>query len=225
MNQLHPPLSRARGVASAPDRPLVLVVDDDGHMRDALTELLQSVDLESMAFGSTLELLSRGMPDRPGCLLLDVRMPGLSGLDFQRQLLNDGISKPIVFLTAFADIPMTVQAMKAGAVDFFTKPFRDQALLDAVGQAITLDRSHRDRRDEVRLSQSLLAQLTQRERQVFHHVVAGRLNKQIAFDLGISLITVKLHRGNMMRKLRSRSVGELIRLWEMLPADTKKLAS
>lgn len=221
MTPLNPRSGRAKSAPSHQDRPLVLVVDDDGNVRDAIVELLLSVDVEAVAFGSTLDLLSKGIPDRPGCLLLDVRMPGLSGLDLQHKLASQGVFKPIVFLTGFADIPMTVQAMKAGAVDFLTKPFRDQALLDAVGQAIALDRRQREREDDLRVTQTLLAQLTPRELQVFQQVIAGRLNKQIAFDLGISLVTVKLHRGNVMRKLKARSVGELIRIGDVLPAEFK----
>lgn len=210
--------ARANQTVGAP--PLVLIIDDDRSMREALVDLLQSVDIDTLAFSSTSDFLSALMPDRPGCLLLDVRMPGLSGLDLQRHLSSLQIFKPIVFLTAFADIPMTVQAMKAGAVDFLTKPFRDQALLDAIAQAIALDIERRERQAGVRESLARFSQLTPREKQLLREVAAGRLNKQIAFDLGISLITVKLHRGNMMRKLGARSVSDLVRIWEMLPASS-----
>lgn len=209
--------SRRTGANHAPAAPpLVVIIDDDRSMREALVNLLRSVDIDTLAYASTSDFLGERLPDRPGCLLLDVRMPGLSGLELQRHLSNQQIGKPIIFLTAFADIPMTVQAMKAGAVDFLTKPCRDQALLDAIAQAIALDVERRERHAGMRESLVRFAQLTPREKQVFRDVAAGRLNKQIAFDLGISLITVKLHRGNMMRKLGARSVSDLIRIWETI---------
>jgi FixJ family two-component response regulator len=201
------------------ERPLVLIVDDDEDVRTSLRELMLSIGLDASCFASPRELLESDLPDRPGCLVLDVRMPGGSGLDLQRQLSAESNTKPIIFLTGHGDIPMTVQAMKAGAVDFLTKPFRDQTLLDAVTVAIERDvaqtaDAHRARQHFVRF-----ATLTQRERQVMREVVRGRLNKQIGFDLGIEEATVKLHRGNVMRKMQAASLGELIRAWEMLPAD------
>lgn len=199
------------------DRALVLIVDDDERVRLAIQELLQSVGLEAACFASTQELLESEVYERPGCLVLDVRLPGLSGLDFQRYLNSSGKTKPIVFLTGHADVPMTVQAMKAGAVDFLTKPFREQTLLDAIKAGIERDLAQRAEATIVQQHLERFETLTTRERQVLREVAKGRLNKQIAFDLGISVVTVKLHRGNVMRKMQAVSVGGLIRVWEMLP--------
>ncbi|PYE86962.1 response regulator transcription factor [Phyllobacterium leguminum] len=203
------------------DRPLVLIVDDDEDVRNSLQELMLSVGLDAGGFASPRELLERELPDRPGCLVLDVRMPGSSGLDLQQQLASKGNAKPIIFLTGHGDIPMTVQAMKAGAVDFLTKPFRDQSLLDAVATGIERDVAQRAEARTVKQHVERFMTLTPRERQVLHEVAHGRLNKQIAFDLGISEITVKLHRGNVMRKMQLASVGQLIRAWEALPGDSR----
>ena len=185
------------------DRALVLIVDDDESVRQAIQELLQSVGLDAACFASTQELLESEAYERPGCLVLDVRLPGLSGLDFQRHLNSSGKTKPIVFLTGHADVPMTVQAMKAGAVDFLTKPVRDQSLLDAVKTAASNGTSPSGQRQAI-VQQHLerFETLTARERQVLREVANGRLNKQIAFDLGISEVTVKLHRSNVMRKMK-----------------------
>jgi FixJ family two-component response regulator len=199
------------------DRALVLIVDDDERVRLAIQELLQSVGLEAACFASTQELLESEVYERPGCLVLDVRLPGLSGLDFQRYLNSSGKTKPIVFLTGHADVPMTVQAMKAGAVDFLTKPFRDQTLLDAIRAGIERDLAQRAEETIVQQHLERFETLTARERQVLRGVANGRLNKQIAFDLGISVVTVKLHRSSVMRKMQAVSVGDLIRAWEMLP--------
>jgi FixJ family two-component response regulator len=199
------------------EEPLVLIVDDDARIREALQELLMSVGTECASFASTGELLSTELPDRPGCLILDVRMPGSSGLDLQNHLAMNGNAKPIIFLTGHGDIPMTVRAMKAGAVDFLTKPVRDQTLLDAVAAGIARDVAQRATAQIVKRYAERLATLTMRERQVLREVAHGRLNKQIAFDLGISEITVKLHRSNVMRKMQAASVGDLIRAWEALP--------
>ena len=207
--------------ADTTDRPLVLIVDDDEEIRFALRELLLSVGLDACCFGSTQELLHADLPERPGCLILDVRMPGASGLDLQQHLAVNGNTRPIVFLTGHGDIAMTVQAMKAGAVDFLTKPVRDQTLLDAVTAAIERDIAQRAAAHHARQHIDRYATLTPREREVVHAVVNGSLNKQIAFDLGISEITVKLHRGNATRKLQARSVGQLIRIWESLPAELR----
>jgi FixJ family two-component response regulator len=207
------------------DRPLVLIVDDDEDMRSALRELLLSVGIDARCFGSTQELLHADLPERPGCLILDVRMPGASGLDLQQHLTSNGNTRPIIFLTGHGDIAMTVQAMKAGAVDFLTKPVRDQTLLDAVTAAIEKDVSQRAVARLVKQHVDRYAKLTPREREVLREVVRGRLNKQIAFDLGISEITVKLHRGNVTRKLQATSVGQLIRIWESLPADIRQKRS
>jgi len=207
--------------ADITDRPLVLIVDDDEEIRFALRELLLSVGLDACCFGSTQELLHADLPERPGCLILDVRMPGASGLDLQQHLAANGNTRPIVFLTGHGDIAMTVQAMKAGAVDFLTKPVRDQALLDAVTAAIEKDLAQRASAERVRQHVDRYVTLTPREREVLREVVRGRLNKQIAFDLGISEITVKLHRGNATRKLQAGSVGQLIRIWESLPTEIR----
>jgi FixJ family two-component response regulator len=201
--------------------PLVLIVDDDEEVRTALQELLLSVGLDAVCFASPRELLESELPDRPGCLVLDVRMPGASGLDLQQQMAAKGNLKPIIFLTGHGDIPMTVQAMKAGAIDFLTKPFRDQTLLDAVTVAIEKDVEQIAVTRRAKQHLDFFETLTQRERQVMREVARGRLNKQIAFDLGIKEITVKLHRGNVMRKMKASSVGELIRAWETLPADLR----
>jgi len=199
------------------DRPLILVVDDDEEIRSALLELFESVGLDAISFASTRELLEENLPGRPGCLVLDIRMPGSSGLDLQQQLASRGEPKPIVFLTGHGDIQMTVQAVKAGAVDFLTKPVRDQTLLDAVTEAIQRDNAQRNEARVVKRHAERFATLTPRERQVLREVAQGRLNKQIAFELGISEVTVKLHRGNVMRKMQAASVGELVRAWEFVP--------
>jgi FixJ family two-component response regulator len=175
------------------------------------------VGLDALCFASTRDLLREELPERPGCLILDVRMPGSSGLDLQQHLASRGDLKPIIFLTGHGDIQMTVQAMKAGAVDFLTKPVRDQTLLDAVATAIQRDIAQRAEARLVKRHIERFALLTPRERQVLREVAHGRLNKQIAFTLGISVVTVKLHRGNVMRKMQAVTVGELVRIWESLP--------
>ena len=209
-------------LTSDTDRPLVLIVDDDDDVRDSLQELMLSVGLDVSCFASPRELLESELPERPGCLVLDVRMPGSSGLDLQHQLASRGNPKPIIFLTGHGDIPMTVQAMKAGAIDFLTKPFRDQTLLDAVIAGIERDVAQRAQAETIMQHLGRFTSLTPRERQVLREVAHGRLNKQIAFELGISEITVKLHRSNVMRKMRTISVGELIRAWDTLPADLRE---
>ncbi|WP_065751134.1 response regulator transcription factor [Bradyrhizobium paxllaeri] len=211
--------------ADTADRPLVLIVDDDEDVRSALEELLMSVGIDACSFGSTQELLQADLPERPGCLILDVRLPGASGLDLQHHLASNGNTRPIIFLTGHGDIAMTVQAMKAGAIDFLTKPVRDQTLLDAVTEAIEKDISLRTAARHVKQHIDRYARLTPRERQVLREVAKGRLNKQIAFDLGISEITVKLHRGNVTRKMQATSVGQLIRIWELLPAELREQTS
>ena len=200
-----------------PEQPVVVIVDDDAAVRDALHELMLSAGMECACFASTRELLEANVLDRPGCLILDVRMPGSSGLDLQHHLAASGNRKPIVFLSGHGDIPMTVQAMKAGAIDFLTKPVRDQTLLDAVIAGIKRDLAQRADALVVKRNVERMETLTPRERQVLHEVARGRVNKQIAFDLGISEVTVKLHRGNVMRKMLATSIGELIRTWESLP--------
>ena len=214
------PRSQQRG--SEAEQSLVFIVDDDASVREALSELVLSAGCEPTCFASTREFLDADVLDSPGCLILDVRMPGASGLDLQHHLAQSGNPKPIIFLTGHGDIPMTVQAMKAGAVDFLTKPARDQTLLDAVIAGIAMDAARRADAVVVQRNIERLETLTPRERQVLREVAHGRLNKQIAFALGISEITVKLHRGNVMRKMEVASIGELIRAWETLPAPMRE---
>jgi FixJ family two-component response regulator len=198
------------------DEPLVLIVDDDAQVRDALHELLMSVGIEAERFESPHSLVESVLPDRPGCIIMDVRMPGSSGLDHQRRLVDDPKAKPIVFLTGHGDVPMAVQAMKAGAIDFLIKPVRDQTFLDAVARGVATDLSQRERVRLVRHHLLFYATLTPREREVLAEIARGRLNKQMAFDLGISEGTVKLHRKNVMRKMKAATIGDLIRSWEIL---------
>jgi FixJ family two-component response regulator len=205
------------------EQPLVIIVDDDASVQEALSELILSAGFQHVCFSSTRELLDADVLDRAGCLILDVRMPGASGLDLQRHLAQTGNPKPVIFLTGHGDIPMTVQAMKAGAVDFLTKPVRDQTLLDAVIAGIAMDAARRAEAAVVKRNVERFETLTPREREVLHQVARGRLNKQIAFDLGISEVTVKLHRGNVMRKMEAASIGELIRAWETLPAPMREV--
>lgn len=211
--------------ATVEEPPLVLIVDDDEEVREAIRELLLSVGLEALCYGSTRELLEAPTLAQTACLILDVRMPGLSGLDLQQRLAAGGMNKPIVFLTGHGDIPMSVQAMKAGAVDFLTKPVRDQTLIDAVISGIERDTAQRASARIVQQQVDRFSTLTPRESQVMREVARGRLNKQIAYDLGITEITVKLHRSNVMKKMQAASVGELIRAWETLPAQLREVQS
>jgi FixJ family two-component response regulator len=204
-----------RGLASG-ELPIVYVIDDDESMRRALTNLFQSVSLRVEVFGSALELLQRSLPDVASCLVLDIRLPGLSGLDFQTELAKANIRIPIIFMTGHGDIPMTVRAMKAGAVDFLAKPFRHQEMLDAVAMAIERDRKRRKDEKMISNAQALFETLTPRERDVLALVAAGRMNKQIAAEIGIAEITVKIHRGHIMKKMGTRSLADLVRITEML---------
>ncbi|MDY0978898.1 response regulator transcription factor [Stenotrophomonas sp. CFBP8994] len=201
---------------SLPTPPLVVVVDDDAAVRDALDSLLRSVGLQTRVLGAPSELLQAVLPDVPGCIVLDVRLPGISGLDLQGQLAAQGIHLPIVFMTGHGDIPMTVRAMKAGAVDFLAKPFRDQDMLDAVSAAIERDTRRRQDMAARGSLETRYATLTPREREVMAHVVAGLMNKQVAGVLHLSEITVKIHRGNVMRKMGVRSLADLVRHAEAL---------
>lgn len=196
--------------------PIVHIIDDDASLRQALGSLFRSVGLGAMAHDSVRSFLEAPRPDVPGCLLLDVRMPGISGLDFQGQLRGLGICLPVIIMTGHGDIPMSVRAMKAGALDFLPKPFREQDLLDAVSAAIEQDRASRTERGAATQLRSLYETLSPRERQVMALVTAGRLNKQVAGDLGLSEITVKIHRGAAMRKMGARTLADLVRMAEAL---------
>jgi FixJ family two-component response regulator len=198
----------------------VFVVDDDPSFRRAIERLIRSVGHSVVAFGSAQEFLNNTRPDDPACLVLDVRLPGLSGLDLQRELADRHIHIPIIFITGHGDIPMTVQAMKAGAVEFLTKPFRDQDLLDAIRLALERDRATRTQRVEMIALRHRVEQLTPRERTVMDLVVQGLLNKQIAADLGTTEKTIKVHRGRVMQKMQASSVADLVRMAEKL-ADAK----
>jgi FixJ family two-component response regulator len=195
---------------------IVHVIDDDESMREALDGLLRSIGLTVRAYASVDSFLAAPLPDVPGCLVLDVRLPGISGLDFQGRLAALGIHLPVVLMTGHADVPMSVRGMKAGAVDFLTKPFREQDMLDAIGEAIARDRA---RRAEEAVSDGLrerFATLSQRERQVMILVTAGKMNKQVAGELGLSEITVKIYRGGAMRKMGARTLADFVRMAEML---------
>lgn len=198
--------------AFSQEEPTVYVIDDDPGLRAALDSLFRSVDRRVATFASAAEFQASGRLNAPGCLVLDVRLPGLSGLDFQAQLFTAGTPLPVVLMTGHGDIPMSVRGMKAGAVDFLEKPFREQDMLDAVTTALERDRLQRSNLRHSEELRQRLATLSARERQVMAAVVMGRLNKQIAFDLGLSEVTIKVHRGSAMRKMRAGSLAELVRL-------------
>jgi FixJ family two-component response regulator len=198
------------------DKAIVFVVDDDPSMRRSLESLLRSVGHDVRLFSSAPEFHERSACDAPGCLVLDVRLPGMSGLAFQQELTKAGVALPIIFVTGHGDVPMTVRAMKAGAAEFLTKPFDDQVLLDAVHAAIERDRARRREDAGLATLRSRYDQLSERERQVMGHVVAGRVNKRIAAELGLSVVTVKVHRGQVMRKMQAKSVAELVRMADRL---------
>lgn len=201
--------------------PIVFVVDDDASMRDALKSLIRSVGLQVGLFSSPREFLQAKRPDAPSCLVLDIRLPGKSGLDFQRELADANIHIPIIFITGHGDIPMSVQAMKAGAVEFLTKPFRDQDLLDAIQFALERDRARRQQDAEIAMLRERFESLTPREREVLPLVVSGLLNKQIAAEIGTSETTVKVHRSQIMRKMGADSLADLVRMAEKMGIPSK----
>lgn len=200
------------------DRAVVFVVDDDPSMRRSLESLLRSVGNDVRLFSSAQDFMQAERPDAPSCLVLDVRLPGMSGLTFQQELAKAGIALPVIFITGYGDVPMTVRAMKAGAAEFLTKPFDDQLLLDAVHAAIQRDRVRRHDAASLEIIKSRYDELTEREKQVMKLVAAGWANKQIAAKLGLSLVTVKVHRGQVMRKMQAKSIADVVRMADRLGA-------
>jgi len=208
--------------ARAEQQPVVLVIDDDAGLRDALSSLFRSVGLQVKTYASAAEFLQSKLPDGPSCMVLDVRLPGLSGLDFQAELAKANIRIPIVFMTGHGDIPMTVRAMKAGAVEFLPKPFRDQDMLDAVQAGLEIDRDQRRHAADLSKVRVSFETLTPREQEIMGLVTAGLMNKQIAGEIGVSEVTVKLHRGNVMRKMEAKSLAELVRMADALGIRGRK---
>ena len=202
--------------------PTVFIVDDDRGLRQAIQDLVESVGLRAESFASGEDFLRAKRMNRPSCLVLDVRLPQMSGLDFQQRLTKTGIQIPIIFITAHGDIPMSVRALKSGALEFLTKPFRDQDLLDAIHQALERDRVAREQQSEIRNLQERVRTLTARQQEVMNLVVSGMLNKQIASEIGASEATVKIHRGNVMRKMRAGSVVDLVRMADKLKLSPRK---
>lgn len=204
------------------EQPIVFIVDDDAAVRNALSSLIRSVGLQAKVFGSAKEFLQSDRPNVPMCLVLDVRLPGISGLDFQGELDRLGIHIPIIFMTGHGDIPMTVKAMKGGAVEFLTKPFRDQDLLDAIRVALELSSKQHEKDESLAKVRASFNLLTRREQEVIALVARGLMNKQIAAEMGVTEITVKVHRGNVMRKMGAKSVAELVRMVDALAIQPAK---
>ncbi|HEY9214870.1 MAG TPA: response regulator transcription factor [Ancylobacter sp.] len=215
--------SSSRPPATPPSpSPTVIVVDDDAALRDALSSLFRSIGLRVELFGSAAELLGAKLPPAPRCLVLDIRLPGVSGLDFQSQIASSDMNMPIIFMTGHGDIPMSVRAMKAGAIDFLTKPFRDQDMLDAVATALENDRKRSEADKAATDVRALYQSLTAREKEVMSLVTSGLMNKQVAAQINLSEITVKIHRGQVMRKMAAKSLADLVRMAETLGLDITK---
>jgi FixJ family two-component response regulator len=204
------------------EQAVVFVIDDDEDLRDGLSNLMRSVGLQVRAFASAMDFLKSSLPDTPSCLVLDVRLPGVSGLDFQSELIRKNIGMPIVFMSAHGDIPMTVRAMKAGAVEFLPKPFHDQSMLDAVHSALEKDRQRRKGIGDTSQLRSSFDSLTHREQQIFAYVASGLMNKQIAAETELSEITVKVHRASVMRKMGAKSLADLVRMADALGVRLSK---